>query len=237
MQHLKTALGLTALGGIAWVLMAVPLPHGQFPERPWVMPLAGVFLSFLLFATIVQASVGRPESDEPRSPTGGSAPLGTVVTVAGLILMAGVAVQKVELVPALLVYLTGSAALFLLASVLDHLRRSEPFGYTSHWGGLGGSLGGWSLSPGAVLAVFIVIFLGAAIAIGIGAAPPGETGNVEAQNRTSETEAANETTTANTATPANESSTAGANDPEADPAQSNGAVADAANAASVRNGL
>lgn len=167
MHHLRMALVLTALGGLGWVSMAVPLPPGDFTARPWVMPIAGVFLSFLLFATIVQARVGRSETEGRRAATGGSLLLGAVVTIAGLMLTVGVAVQKVELIPALLVYLTGFAALLLVGAVVENQRKGEGVGFTTHWGGLGGSLGGWNLSPAAVFAVLAIFFIGVAAAIGL----------------------------------------------------------------------
>jgi hypothetical protein len=46
------------------------------------------------------------------------------------------------------------------------MRQGEGIGLSSHWGGLGGGLGGWKLTPATSAMLLALILLGATLAIG-----------------------------------------------------------------------
>jgi hypothetical protein len=59
------------------------------------------------------------------------------------------------------------ALLMLLFGVvaLSALQRGETVEVEGHWGGLGGALGGWRLSPSAVLILFVALFAVGAVSM------------------------------------------------------------------------
>ena len=68
-----------------------------------------------------------------------------------------------------LVLLLGGAALMALVTLLFELASGKDVGIESHWGGLGGSLGGWSLSSPIVALLIVLSCLGGIVAL---VAPP-----------------------------------------------------------------
>lgn len=63
-----------------------------------------------------------------------------------------------------------SATIAALASV-ERLRKGEPVGIESHWGGIGGGGGGWRVLPGTALAILAVgLFAAAAALVAVGPA-------------------------------------------------------------------
>jgi hypothetical protein len=83
---------------------------------------------------------------------------------------AGVLAGQISLPRALL--LAAFAGIAILATtMLIELLRDEPLELESSWGGLGGSLGGWRLSPSAVLLIVAAGFSIAAAAVGASEKP------------------------------------------------------------------
>jgi hypothetical protein len=73
---------------------------------------------------------------------------------------------------------------------IDLLGRGEPLGFESHWGGLGGGGGGWRILPTTGLAVLVLTFLGAALAVlAAGGAPSSNVGNTASNSAANVTNA------------------------------------------------
>jgi hypothetical protein len=66
---------------------------------------------------------------------------------------------------AMLVIVVGSAALMTAARAILLLGQGETIELHSHWGGLGGALGGWRLSPATSLVLLTLAFTGSAIGV------------------------------------------------------------------------
>lgn len=110
-------------------------------------------------------------------------------TIATLVLGGGLtAAWWAAEVPPLRLALVGiSGSITLTASIflIESLARGEGLQFDSHWGGLGGGMGGWRASPNATLTLFALIFLAATFAAAAveikiekkgPAAPPGKAG-------------------------------------------------------------
>ena len=65
---------------------------------------------------------------------------------------------------AALLGISGSIALVAAVFTIESLARGEGLQFDSHWGGLGGGMGGWRLSSSLVLVVVAMIFLAATFA-------------------------------------------------------------------------
>ena len=95
-----------------------------------------------------------------------------IAIVAGLLATVAVAHGQVPAINAALAYILGMTALIAGIRCTDALGRGESLGVESHWGGLGGSSGGWRLLPATGLAVLTLSFAGAAIAVAVGERKP-----------------------------------------------------------------
>jgi uncharacterized membrane protein len=158
MIHLRPATWLAVLGGLCWVLLLVPAPERLASERAWALPVAGILVQFLIVAALVQSQVGAPVPERRRDSS-------IAVALTGAALLAGILSGKVEVVTALLLFICGSAVLLLVAAAIDEMRAGRSVELTTHSGGLGGSVGGWKVSPLAVITLLIVILVGAVIAL------------------------------------------------------------------------
>lgn len=75
-----------------------------------------------------------------------------------------IAVARDRAVAALIVLL-GAAALIALIALLAELASGRGLEVESHWGGLGGSLGGWSISAPVVALLIVLACLGGMVAL------------------------------------------------------------------------
>ena len=97
-----------------------------------------------------------------------------------------------------------AVAVFFLILLTVELRNGGPVSIDSAWGGFGGSLGGWRLSPGLVYLLIVIIF-GAMSAMTLSprvSTPPPGTGQTVRTERAATIPPAN-TAPANTTPPAN----------------------------------
>jgi len=65
-----------------------------------------------------------------------------------------------------IVFLLGAAGLIALLALIAELGSGKGVDVESHWGGLGGALGGWSISSPVVVVVLLLASLGGMVAIG-----------------------------------------------------------------------
>lgn len=92
--------------------------------------------------------------------------LGLALAGIVILLLAAAARGEIKPVSAALVLICGTLALLAGSYVLEGLARGDKIEVSSHWGGLGGSLGGWGLSPITALLLLALVFLGATILAG-----------------------------------------------------------------------
>lgn len=217
---------------LSWDTVAVAFwPSGRrFAVSAALLPLIGVVVAAAFAAA--QAGLGRSGPPEwgrsgsrdwsrPSPPwvyaeahwarLGARISLAMFVAIWALAVLLLVAVdRKADPMRAALVLVCGAATLIVTAYGLAALVRGQPVEMSSHWGGLGGGIGGWQLSPPTVALLLALVFLGATIAIG-----GGEGG--EANNQTSNEALANQA----------------AGDTEANRAEANAAAANTAAPAAV----
>jgi hypothetical protein len=97
-------------------------------------------------------------------------------------MMAVAAVQSDQLsfARSALVILIGSGALVAAAQAVAQLERGETIELTTHWGGLGGGIGGWRLSPVTALIIIALALTGSAVGVVLGGkSPPAMVGGKE----------------------------------------------------------
>lgn len=167
-----------------WGTIMVP-PGPIVPIRLWpggpdltvpayVMPLLGVactWAALRLFHAIRPSSgftFGRETQTEEAAPDSALPLVG--VAVVALAVLALVAVDKGKLgpAPAALLLVCGTLTMIVALQAVAALRDGDEIGLSSQWGGLGGGLGGWKISPVTTLLLIMLVFLGIAVAIGGG---------------------------------------------------------------------
>jgi hypothetical protein len=193
------ALSLTPIG----VATEVALPTAVLPAIglaagfalslgiPFAKQAHGVAAPPTPAAAAVALSPGPPSLTEGAEAEGaGRVPsdlvaiaLGTVLAGIVALLIVAVVQDRIEALPAALVLICGTLALLAGFYAFDGLARGDAVAIDSHWGGLGGGLGGWRLSPISTLLLLALALLGATIATGIERAPqPGNMSNESTSN-------------------------------------------------------
>jgi hypothetical protein len=151
-------LALAALtSGQALALKWATRPLGELPA--FAVPLAAFGLGFAP-AWLWAAIASRPTPPAPE-PLPYPEPYGwTLAAVAALWAAAigSASLGAFSFAQAAVVVLGGTAAIPFAAQALRRLAYGEVFQLESHWGGLGGGLGGWRLSPLMTAALLALAF-------------------------------------------------------------------------------
>lgn len=102
----------------------------------------------------------------PARPQADRAALLLGFSIGGLVILLLVAaiVREIEPASAAVIIICGTLTLFAGMHVVEGLARGDTIEVSSHWGGLGGAMGGWRLSPIATLLVVALILLGTTLA-------------------------------------------------------------------------
>ena len=93
---------------------------------------------------------------------------GSVCGTACLLIVLAVMNHQAGAIPGAALLLCGVIAFMAALFAFERLKKGEAISFDSYWGGLGGSLGGWRLSPVTTTIMLALIFLGATITIAIG---------------------------------------------------------------------
>lgn len=169
MHHIKSAAVLAGLNLICWILILLPLPAGLWDRRTTALAIVGMALSALAAAAAIAAASAGPDAPARRL----RADVVAAVTAVAVILILGVAFQKVPVLPAAVLLICGTAALLVGVAAAAGLERGESIEFTSHWGGLGHSASGWKISPMGTATLLLLILLGAAM-VGLSGAGGGD---------------------------------------------------------------
>ncbi|QCO00886.1 hypothetical protein D3867_01695 [Azospirillum argentinense] len=132
------------------------------------VPVAGC----ILFGCVTGA-LGRRLYDRLRpasSTERGKLSSWLTLAVPGLLLFTAGAIRLGEFSfgQAIVCVVTGTAALILFSRLIDLVNQGEGIEFQTHWGGLGGGLGGWRLSPVVAIALVALVLLGSTAAIALG---------------------------------------------------------------------
>jgi uncharacterized integral membrane protein len=90
---------------------------------------------------------------------------------------------EIKLWQAMLAVLFGSAALGAAARAIRLIGEGQTIELQSQWGGLGGTIGGWRLSPATSLILLALVFAGAAVSVSMPAKPGGCNGTGDGERR------------------------------------------------------
>jgi hypothetical protein len=177
MRHLRFGIVIAVANLGLWLLMFVPRLSAVWPDAKGAIPIFGVTAALLLLALVIAAT----STYAPEESTRGRDVTALVACTAAL-LIAGVVFRGADPIAAALVLLLGTGAVMLAVIGGEQLRDAKAIELSSHWGGLGGALGGWRLSPVTATVLLALIFLGATVAAGIAHEVDGER-TVPAQTR------------------------------------------------------
>jgi hypothetical protein len=92
-------------------------------------------------------------------------PIYAVAFLVGLLLVAAAFFHELALSRIAVLIVLGPAALLAATRTIELLGRGDAVELQSRWGGLGGGLGGWRLSPAASLLLLTLFLAGAAVAV------------------------------------------------------------------------
>jgi len=157
-----------------------------------LLPLLAAFLGGIavtLFYTLIRPIIWSTSS---------RASVASIVLASGV--LAGAALREISLTKATLIIVIGSLALFTFVRLSEMMDEgSETIELQSNWGGLGGGLGGWHISPATGLLLLALVLTGGVVAIGAS----GKFGNAIVQTGKPQTKAAtgNERKAPDTAAP------------------------------------
>jgi hypothetical protein len=189
---------LLAVIAYSWVLLLWQPPleisylggwHRTWPA--WSVPFFGLWAALVVLMLWLRNRVSRYEegtygAPQPRD----SAFFAIGVAAWGMagLLALGVTRGTLEALPAALALACATGALIATTFALDALRRGEGIGISSHWGGLGGGIGGWRVTPAASATLLALVFLAATLTIG---ARGGDGANNQSGNQVTANDQAN----------------------------------------------
>ena len=165
-----TLLAFLLVGGGSAIATPV-LVFGAFTLRTMEVLSVGIAIG-LFFIVAFGRYLGIPTTADSLKRIGHAATVPVIAIVAGLLATVAVAHGQLPAINAALAYILGMTALISGIRCTDALGRGESLGVESHWGGLGGSSGGWRLLPATGLAILTLSFTGAAIAVAVGDRKP-----------------------------------------------------------------
>lgn len=196
---LTAAAGLLVLGLALWLGLGfspnVPVGYAAVSYRvlapaatlPFIGVLVGASAATLYFSVRATLRSLREAMGATRTP---GAPhlldrfaplLGGAIIGAALLLIAAVEAEQIDAVRATLVLTLGVLTLLSAGYLLEDLARGNAIRIDSHWGGLGGSLGGWRVSQTLTLFLITLIFLGSMLAVASGGAEGESTSTTSAR--------------------------------------------------------
>ena len=161
----------------AWVMvpagLIVPIriwPGGpDLPVPVFLMPLVGLLAGWAGLRLLKGLVLPPPPPDEdeaPPIPDGLFAILCIAVATLALLVLIAADGNAIAVPQAALLLVSGTLALLAAGYAMTALREGASVELSSHWGGLGGAVGGWRIPPVTTLLLLALIFLGTTVAIG-----------------------------------------------------------------------
>lgn len=160
-------IGWLGLGLTGWLVMPAHPLAARVTLHGLVLPLPGFLLALGLVFVRVKTS------DAPDVAASGALlerNLGVVLAVltGGLVaaLLIGMS-RDLSAIKAAALMVCGVLTLLMAIFALTSLTPDEGLWFDSHWGGLGGGMGGWRVSRQAVLVFLLLVFASATVAIAV----------------------------------------------------------------------
>jgi len=173
------------LAGLVGVVILVTMPGGQVVKIGVAgdreAPVGVLLVMFAATGALVSAGLARAMRSSQSARPGAGAWRGARALVQGIVgllpptritlissaltvaMIIAVAMGQIMIPRAILLMVLAVATILAIERALDGLKDSG-FEIRSSWGGLGGGLGGWSVSPPVILVVLALAFIGAATA-------------------------------------------------------------------------
>ena len=146
---LVSLLGLTSVAS-AQDCFSTAVKYAQ--QNNYVLFLAGLFTGYIVGSVVSFSALGASSWK-------------VVPQVAlSLIVIAAVVTGSINWAQGIVVVLAGVMAIIAATRAVERFGQGDRIELQSHWGGLGGGLGGWRLSPGASLVVLALMLSSIGIA-------------------------------------------------------------------------
>lgn len=143
---------------------------------PWFI-VPGLLIGFALLIPALQDGLATAVSDHLRAVFGAAA---IVALLVGLLW--AVRLNQIPPFKAGLIGFLGAITLWLAMACYALIRRNNGLTFESHWGGLGGGLGGWRASPALVVAILTLLF--ASATVGVALYEPGRQAAAKVESKT-----------------------------------------------------
>jgi hypothetical protein len=161
----RASLVLVTVNAAGWAALLVPSVRASWPGAVLWLPILGIVLGVATAALLIAA--------ERSGDSGGWRGHATApIAGAAALLAFGIVFDGLPGAGAALLLVLAAAALLIGLQAADQLGEGKTVEFTSHWGGLGGTAGGWRFSPVTILLLLALIFLGAAVTTGLDMSRP-----------------------------------------------------------------
>lgn len=156
------AIGWMVVSAFGWQTAPATALFPGYRVNAIALPLPGLLVGLAL---VVLQGAQAKAGGSPSGPAGGAI---LVALLTGLAVSLAIAVVVgVPPIHAALLGICGAVSLLLAWAVVDAIRTGEGLSVETHWGGLGGGLGGVRLSAALSLVILLLVFAGATVAIGM----------------------------------------------------------------------
>jgi uncharacterized membrane protein YidH (DUF202 family) len=186
---LVALLAQTLVAGWGWVeVPGVAGREGRYLIHALVLLVPGLLLGVALVLLCLGA-MPRSE-DEPLERVNVRLAFGVAVVALGVVLVAAAGARTVEPLRAGLMIVCGIVTLALAYATMIAIDRPDGFSFETHWGGLGGGMGGWRASRAVILFMLLLVFAGATVTSALW--QPGQTEEADAGSSDGENNATEE---------------------------------------------
>jgi hypothetical protein len=151
-----TAAVAVAVLSLAYTLSGSP-PHWLQPVATAESSLLFVLGGFAVGVAITAFAYGRAQRNAPTSWTC------IVLFCAAIVAVAAVRTDQLSFGQALPIVILGGVAVIAASAAIARFEKGDRVEMESHWGGLGGGLGGWRISAVTILSLLALAFAGAAV--------------------------------------------------------------------------
>jgi hypothetical protein len=171
------SVSLIAIGVILWVVLGwgwMPLPpvlgYDKLQVPAVILPGAGILVGVGLALFVTGARAPTSDKSQPGRPVPWNllALLFCIVLIGVVVLLLS-AIQAGEMkAPRAALFLVFSGLTLLVAYyALEAIRLGDGLAFDTHWGGLGGGLGGFRISSAAGLTLLMLVLVGVTAAVGL----------------------------------------------------------------------
>lgn len=184
---------LIAVGVMLWIVLGwgwMPLPpvlgYDNLRVPAVVLPGAGILVGVGLALFLTNTRAPTPESSQPGRPVPWNllALLFCIVLIGVVVLLlSAIQAGEMKALKAALFLVFSGLTLLIAYYALEAIRLGDGLAFDTHWGGLGGGLGGFRVSSAAGLTLLMLVLVAVTAAVGLSESPAEATRDAPATAR------------------------------------------------------